>query len=379
MSMLPSLSWIKRVTRRQWMAGAALSTAAILGLALVSLQDDLYKDHLAPKTPFQIYTPPPPPDYANAGNWFLNPQLAGYFADPRKVDVFFVHGTSFDGGRQWLGSIDSNAAAAEVQNVQLPNYAGPFSVAGNIYAPHYRQASLFTQMTIGEDALEARQFSYRDVETAFRDFIRTRRGGRGFVIVGVEQGGVLAERLLTDIVAKDTALRSQLVAAYLLQTLAPASAFAGPIQPCNARNATGCVVAYMSVDSGRPDKAIQVLQKAVAWGADGTLETLGSERAICVNPVLGVASDEKVDAHRALGATNATGLEWGTDPAVIAHKVASHCVGGLLFVDKPKSPSFKDSGSWEERHKVSPYNLFYGDLEADLAERWQAFQSVDAL
>lgn len=377
MSMIPS--WVKRVTRRQWMVGGAVSIAAVLGLAFIYLQDDLYKDHLAPKAPFQIYTPPPAPDYSNAGNWYLNPQLAGYFADPRKVDVFFVHGTSFDGGSQWLGSIDSNAAAAEVQNVQLPNYAGPFSVAGNVYAPHYRQASLFTQMTLGEDALEARQFPYRDVEAAFRDFIRTRRGGRGFVIVGVEQGGVLAERLLTDIVARDDALRSQLVAAYLLQTLAPASAFAGSIQPCAARNATGCVIAYMSVESDRPDKAIQMLQKAVAWQPDGTLETLGSERAICVNPVLGVVSDEKVDAHRALGATNATGLEWGTDPAVIAHRVASHCVGGLLFVDKPKSPSFSDGGSWEERHKVSPYNLFYGDLEADVAGRWQVFQSVGAL
>ncbi len=379
MSIKPSLSWVKRVSRRQWMVGAAVSAVAVLGLAWTFLQDDLYKDHLGPKTPFQIYTPPPPPNYANAGDWYLNPQLAGYFADPRKVDVFFVHGTSFDGGRQWLGSIDSNAAAAEVQNVQLSNYAGPFSLAGNVYAPRYRQASLFTQMTLGEDALEARQFPYRDIEAAFRDFIRTRRGGRGFVIVGVEQGGVLAERLLTDIVAKDESLRSQLVAAYLMQTLAPASAFAGPIQPCAARNATGCLVAYMSVDSGRPDKAIQALQKSVAWGADGTLETLGTEKAVCVNPVLGIASEEKVDAHRALGATNATGLEWGTDPAVIAHRVASRCVSGLLFVDKPKTPSFNDGGSWEVRHKVSPYNLFYGDLEADLAERWQAFQSTGGL
>ncbi len=375
MPLLASFRWVKRISRRQWILGGTVSAAVLLGAAWTYLQNDLHKDHLDPKTPFQIYEPPPAPDYAASGNWYLNPQLAGYFADPRKVDVFFVHATSFDGGRQWLGPTDSNAAQAMVQNVQLPNYAGPFSVMGNIYAPRYRQASLFTQMTLREDSLEARAFPYHDVDAAFRAFLKTRRGGRGFVIVGVEQGGLLAERLLRDVVAPDPALKSQLVAAYLIDTLVPASAFANTLPPCASRNQAGCLVAYFPVDSGRPDQALQVLQKAVLWNNDGSLSTLGSEKAICVNPVIGAASEEEVDAHHAVGATNATGLEWGTDPAVIARRVGSHCLGGLLFVNKPKSPSFRDTGTWEDRHKVRPYNLFYGDLQADLAERWQVFQA----
>jgi hypothetical protein len=370
------MSWTRRVTRRQWWIAGGLFLLIFLSVAWVYSENDLHKDHLDPKVPFQVYMYklPPAPDYTQAGSWFLNPQLNGYFADPRKVDVFFIHATSFDGGSQWLGPIDSNAAAQVVQNVQLPNYAGPFSFTGNVYAPRYRQGSLFTQMTLSEDAKEARAFPYRDIEAAFRQFLKTRRGGRGFVIVGVEQGGLLAERLLTDVVAPDPALRSQLVAAYLLETLAPASAFSGAIPACAARTQTGCVVAYMAVENGRPDKALQVLQKAVTWDENGNLTALDAQRALCVNPVIGAAGEEQVDARRSLGATNATGLEWGTDPATIAHRVSSHCLGGLLFVDKPKSPSFRDTGSWEERHKVAPYNLFYGDLQADLAARWQAFR-----
>ncbi len=374
MKMTPLIAMAKRVTRRQWLVGGAACAAAVLGMAWTYMQNDLHKDHLDPKTPFQIYSPPVAPDYTRAASWYLNPQLAGYFADPRKVDVFFVHATSFDGGRQWLGSIDSNSAQQVVQNVQLPNYAGPFAVAGNIYAPRYRQASLFTQLTLREDSMEARAFPYRDIEAAFRRFLKTRRGGRGFVVVGVEQGGVMAERLLSDIVAPDPALKSQLVAAYLLETVAPASSAANALPACASRSETGCIISYLTVDNGRPDKAIQGLQKAVTWDANGTLTTLASQRAICVNPVIGASSEEQVDARRSLGATNATGLEWGTDPATIAHRVASHCLSGLLFVDKPKSPSFRDTGSWEDHHKVPPYNLFYGDLEADMAARWQAFQ-----
>ena len=358
----------------------SLLIGGCVGLFLVSgflyLRNDLHRSSLDPKIPFQIYRPPAAPDYGKAGSWYLNPALAGYYADPRKVDVFFVHATSFDGGKAWLGAIDSNSAQEEVQRVQLPNYAGPFAIIGNVYAPKYRQASLFTQLTLREDATEARAFAYGDVERAFRDFLRTRRGGRGFVLVGVEQGGLLTERLLRDIVARDPALKSQLVAAYLLETLVPEGLYKGsgaPFPVCENRRQTGCVLSYVSIDGGRPDKALQVLQKSVYWQPNSDLAPVGSQKALCVNPLTGGETTDTIDARHAMGATNATGLEWGIEPAVIARKVSAHCLSGLLFVDKPKSASFNDGGTWEEQRKVNSYNLFYGDLEADVQARWQVF------
>ncbi|MBW8881318.1 MAG: DUF3089 domain-containing protein [Asticcacaulis sp.] len=352
---------------------------AFVALAFLYLQNDIHRNYLDPKTPFQVYRPPAAPDYAKADSWFFNPAIARYTPDPRKVDVFFVHATSFDGGKGWLGPIDSNAIQAEVHRTQLPNYAAPFAIMGNIYAPRYRQASLYTQLTLREDAREARQFAYRDVEAAFRAFLAKRRGGRGFVIVGVEQGGLLAERLLRDIVAPDPELKSQLVGAYLLETLAPENQFGNPssiVPACMARNQVGCVVAYLSVEAGRPDQALQLLQKAVYWDGDA-LVAVGSQKAVCVNPLLGTATGQEADAKHALGATNATGLEWGTEPPLTVHKVSARCLGGLLFVDKPGSPSFRDDGTWEQQRKVNSYNLFYGDLEADMQARWQAFQAIE--
>ncbi|MDV6329391.1 DUF3089 domain-containing protein [Asticcacaulis sp. 201] len=351
---------------------------AFLAVAFLYLQNDIHRNYLDPKIPFQIYNPPPAPNYDRSDSWFLNPALAKFYADPRKVDVFFVHGTSYNGGKDWLGSTSSNTIQQEVQRVQLPNYAGPFAIMGNIYAPKYRQASLYTQLTLRDDAREARQFAYHDVLAAFTHFLKTRRGGHGFMIVGVEQGGLLAERLLRDVVVPNPDLRGQLVAAYLLETLAPESQFGNPspwVPACMSRQQTGCVVSYLSINSGRPDIALQVLQKAVYWQGDG-LEGLGSQKGVCVNPLIGAATNEEVDARRSLGATNATDLEWGTEPARIARKVSAHCLGGLLFVDKPKSPSFDDGGTWEEKRKVNPYNLFYGDLQADMQARWLSFQAL---
>ena len=370
--------WKQILQKRKLSIIIGACSGAFLALAFLYLQNDLHRNYLDPKIPFQIYSPPAIPDYHKASAWYLNPSIANYYADPRKVDVFFIHATSYDGGKDWLGSTESNAIQDEVRRLQLPNYAAPFSIMGNIYAPKYRQASLYTQLTLRDDAREARAFAYLDVEKAFRAFLKTRRGGRGFVIVGVEQGGLLAERLIRDIVVPDPGVKSQLVAAYLLETLAPEQQFGGSspwVPACQARTEFGCTVAYISVDSGRPDKALQMLQKAVYWSGGDTLDAMGSQKGVCVNPLLGMATNDPADAKPSLGATNATGLEWGTEPALIAHKVQAHCLGGLLFVDKPDSPTFRDAGTWEDRRKVPTYNLFYGDLEADIQARWQAFQT----
>ena len=78
----------------------------------------------------------------------------------------------------------------------LPNYAAPFDAVGDLYAPRYRQASLYTKSTLWDDALEARQFAYGDVKAAFDTYLARYNHGRPFILVGVEQGGELGARLL---------------------------------------------------------------------------------------------------------------------------------------------------------------------------------------
>ena len=69
-----------------------------------------------------------------------------------------------------------------------PNYAGPFARVGRIFAPRYRQAGLYSLMTLREDAREARRFAYGDVARAFRTYLARDNGGRPFVLVGVRSG-----------------------------------------------------------------------------------------------------------------------------------------------------------------------------------------------
>jgi hypothetical protein len=354
---------------RRWLplllAGATL---LILGLAVAVFWDDVMRTALDPKVPFQTYRPPAAPDYAQRSGWALMPTRpeAPQASDP-PADVFFVGPTTYAGGHDWNAPIDQPAADRIFREVVAPNYAGPFVRVGRIFAPRYRQASLYTLLTLREDAREARAFAYRDVADAFHWYRDHDNQGRPFVIVGVEQGGTLAARLIADEVAPDPSLHARLAAAYLIETVEPADH--PPLPPCTARGQAGCLAAWVSAPGDRMDLDKLLLDRALIWTPSGALDNLGGRPALCFNPLLGAISDEPAPARLHQGAANATGLEWGARPAFLARQVSARCQGGVLHVSRPRSGSLKPIGSWTERRMVPGYNLFYADLESDAAAR----------
>jgi hypothetical protein len=222
-------------------------------------------------------------------------------------------------------------------------------------------------MSLQEDARAARVFAYGDVERAFRVFLKRFNGDRPIVIVGVEQGGVLGERLLAERVASDPAVRQRLAAAYLIETAAPADY--PPIPPCRRRGEPGCLAAWLSVPEGQFQRAAILLDRTVVWGPGGELAMLNGRPALCFNPILGTVTDAPAPARLNLGAANATGLEWGVRPGFMARQVSARCQHGVLYVSRPKSSTLTRQGDWADRRRVPGYNLFYADLEADAEAR----------
>ena len=361
--------------------GLRIAALALLALALVSafvFRDQILRASLDPRQPFQTYRPPPAPDYSSRAAWALLP------ADPAKpgrqdgaVDVFFVHPTTYNGGEQWNGPIAYPRAARQLSSVMLPNYAGPFARVGRVFAPRYRQASVYAMASLREDALEARKFAYGDVKAAFENYLVRYNHNRPFLLVGVEQGGSLAALLLRDEIASRPDLRGRMLAAYLLQTLVPADDYGpgSPIPACTARAQAHCVVAYVQVREGRMGTAHRILGRALGWNATGELAPLGTRPPLCVNPLLGSSSNALAPQQDNLGAANATDLEWGARPGYLPHEVSAQCRDGLLWVSRAKSPSLKAVGGWAERQKPAGYNLFYADLEADARDRVRAAAS----
>ena len=331
-----------------------------------SIQEALHD----PGIPYQTYTPPPAPDYALASSWALIPANPTTWTtkDP-PADVFFIHPTTYVRRAHWNGPIDDRRAVRLLEEVMIPNYAGPFAKAGRLFAPRYRQASLYTQLTLREDAREARRFAYGDVARGFDYYLAHANAGRPFVVVGVEQGGTLAARLLAEKIAPDEALRARLAAAYLIGTVVPADR--PPITPCVQRGQTGCVAAWMAVSTREGDHAQVILDRALVW--NGTeLDNLKGRPALCFNPLLGATTEAFAPARLHQGAANATGLEWGARPAFLGRQVSAQCKGGVLLVSPPKSASLRRAGTWTDRRMAPGYNLFYLDLETDALARVSA-------
>jgi hypothetical protein len=368
-------------TRRGWKFKLATFVLGLLGVtvsAAIIWRDDLIKALLDPKVPFVKSRPPDAPKYDTVGAWAMLPSDIGAAVRSAPADVFFIHPTTYNGGKHWNGPILDPGANAVLMRVMAPNYAAPFASVGEVFIPRYRQASLYTKSTLWDDAIDARRFAYGDVKAAFDYYRDHDNGGRPFVLVGVEQGGELGARLLREEIDADPDLRSRLVAAYLIDAVIPADDFGpgAPTQPCRQRQEAGCLVAYTAVRRGDFGAAVRLLARAMVWNPRGQLVPLGGRTLVCVNPLLGAASEADAPARLNLGAAAATGLEWGVRPGFLVRQVGAQCEGGILRVTKPRSTLLRPSGNWIERVRAPGFNLFWGDLEADAQARLAAWQAA---
>ena len=348
------------------LAGACL-VLLLLAFAFIR-RDDIRLAAMDPGKPFQIYTPPPPPDYDRPDSWGLLPALPGR---PGEADVFFLGPTTYSGAVHWNGPVDDPGADEVFRRVMAPNHAGPFAVAGRVYAPRYRQAGLYSLTTLREDAREARRFAYADAEAAFLNFL-SRTEGRPILIVGVEQGGDLVARLLAESAGLPV-IRERLVAAWIIDAVVPADS--PPLRPCGSPRDTGCLAAWAWAYEDDAARARDLQDRSLVWSGE-ELVNLGTRRPLCYNPLLREVTETPAPARLARGATNATGLEWGARPPFVTRQVSAACRDGILRVSRPEARMLRPSGSWEDRLRTPGFNLFYADVEADARTRLAAFNAL---
>ena len=352
--------------------------AAVIGSATFAYsywREDILRHDLDPGQPFQTYHPPAAPDYSSTASWYLRPPAS---AIPGQASTFFVHSTTFYGGREWLGAIDNRTASRRVETDVLPNYAGPFWSFGPLWAPKYRQASLYAyRLTLREDAREARQFAYADVAMAYREFLAAAPRGRPLILAGVGQGAQIVERLARESAA-DPAIRARIAAVYLMEEVTPAKAFAGgaALQLCRTRHEAGCVVAWRTLQTGRPDRS-RVLSRAVVWGPGGQLELWQGDAAACVNPVSGSSDGVLVSRDLHLGGANATGERLGVEPRALARQVETQCDHGFLLASTPEASELREGDGWMEQLQPPHFNLFYYDIMSDVRARLSAWYGGD--
>jgi hypothetical protein len=360
------------LSAKDWRRLIGLLVVALVVIAAFRWRTDILQTMLDPKVPFQTYRPPDAPDYAQAAAWVLLPSRADAPApgDPL-ADVFFVHATTYDGGRDWNGPIGDAKSRRFLTHVILPNYAAPFARVGRMFAPRYRQGSVYTELTLRDDALEARQFAYGDVRRAFDVYLARFNRNRPLVVVGVEQGGTLVDRLMREELAEHPDLKQRLAAVYVVDATVIAGGH-GPTSPlpaCTRPRQPRCMMAWNQAFAFDQADIRSVFERSLVWSPSDELEEVRGRAILCTNPLLGGVSDALAPANLNKGAVAASDLEWGARPAFLSRQVSTQCVDGILRVSAPRSQSLKEEGGWLDRLKEPGFNLFYADEEADAQGR----------
>ena len=343
-------------------AAIAACVAILLGptSAVAQMGALLFK----PGHSFSQQPAPAAPDYAAAGSWAALPDTHQTAA----VDTFFVHPTTFLSREAWNAPFDRPGGGVGGGGVEatLNNQASAFGECCRLFAPRYRQATLYSFLDSGADGPQALELAYQDVRRAFDEYLAHRNGGRPFILAGHSQGSLHVVRLIHERIS-GTPLLARLVAAYAVGAGVPRSFSAIPI--CATALQAGCLVSWNAVSDAASDHSHGGTLRV--W-MDGGYQSIGARPLLCVNP-LDWRIDGSAPASANLGAL--TGADTGSGPKQLKPGFASAaCMSGQLVVDLP--PGGIGRRSWFNANgslHIYDYNLFYENIRVNAKARIAAY------
>lgn len=333
---------------------------------LVALSLSSCLSSIRPVRHFAVADAGPAPDYTNAASWATlpgHPSLAQQtppgLAPPvpadTVADVFYLHPTTYFWrlGR-WNAPMRLRRLHRYTGHTSIRVQASIFAGVGRLYAPHYRQATLYTYFDKENPASQsAQELAYADVKAAFQYYLAHYNHGRAFILAGHSQGAYHATRLLHELVDDNPQLRRQLVAAYLV----------------------GCQV--------KPDEYqhLPALRDSLQTG--GIIGWNTARRGTDYPPYYGLLATNPLtwtlDSANAPAALNRAGVPLSfkrLDP----HLTAAQSHRGILWVDDPHRagyPRLHIPGlkALSVSYHIVDYNLFYLNVRENAQARVRAWQS----
>lgn len=332
----------------------------------------------APNISFRADNVPTAPDYATEAAWAALPSMSdGADQVPPDVgaadnqaqataDVFYIHPTTYFSKDGWNAPIAMQGEALErLESGVLRFQASAFNGCCRVFAPRYRQATLYAFMSDGPSTLEAYELAYEDVLAAFRQFLAERNQGRPFILAGHSQGSMHGMRLLQEEIA-GTPVQLRLIAAYLVGFSTPAD-MGVDMAPCAGPEDIRCIANWNSVTQ---DADIDGwTQTGLIW-LDGKYQPIAGRKLNCVNPLTGAAGTS------APAAANKGALPFV--PADIPLRTPLPAFTGadckdVLIVDPPADTRGFRSGVFAGDYHIYDYNLFYMNLRETFAAKVAAF------
>lgn len=234
---------------------------------------------ITPTHAFDLQQAPPEPDYADADSWFAKPDGANL----NKIDVFFLHPTTFRDPKHWNENI-YNTDNSEGFLWIGRNILDVFDECCRLYMPFYRQATLAAYWD-NDNGPKARQIAYEDVKRAFSYYIQHYNHGRPFILAGHSQGSEMGIRLIQDkILATETFER--MIAAYIIGISIPRNELVithHGFQVCESSSDTHCLVNWTTFR--REDDEEYFRMGPNGWWMPEGYRSKDFDAYVCVNPL----------------------------------------------------------------------------------------------
>ncbi|MGK2739745.1 DUF3089 domain-containing protein [Tepidicaulis sp. LMO-SS28] len=354
---------------------------AIIVLYFAMNPDAAQRMLLKPGDSFDAATLPPPPDYTLPAAWAALPDredmadvtVPGSGFEDRQadaqVDVFFIHPTTYFGTDSWNAAFDEGGQTRMfLERGVLRFQASVFNGSAKIYAPRYRQATLYSFLGEEKDGVEALELAYEDVTRAFEHFIDERNNHRPFILAGHSQGALHGMRLLQEKIA-GTNLANRMVAAYLIGYSVPLDMGRDDLRPCRDPHSTGCYLNWNSVNE-EADRS-QWLERSKLW-LGGKQMVMAGHTLTCVNPLTGTLNGAAPAEDNLGGLPFAR--ETGAMPELRPQLTKAECdENGLLLVEPQDGTKDFSFGVFNGDYHIYDYNLFYANIRQDVDRRIGAF------
>jgi hypothetical protein len=302
--------------------------------------------------PFDAYSRPPEPNYADPASWAALPgpehadaadlvpagEAVGDRQDEAEADVFYIHPTTYRGRENWNQDLALKEWNEFTDQSVINRQAAAFNGCCRVYAPRYRQAASAALYATDDSGDNAREVGYADVKAAFRYYIDHYNDGRPFILAGHSQGSFYIQRLMEEMIDA-SAIRPQLVAIYAVGVGFAEGVF-GPlyktIPPCARPDDTGCLVSWNTFARGGDGDA------NAARNADRYEQRFGTREGsatLCINPL--TFDRDRPDAPPSANAGALPGTSGsGPLPALKPGLTGATCQGGMLYADLPADDAF---------------------------------------
>jgi hypothetical protein len=363
---------------------AALVVAAIAGLYFTGNLLVAMAWVFQPKHGWDMARKASPPDYATDAAWAALPSRPGLtglvpegVAPPpkdRPVDVFFVHPTGYMSGEDWNSPLHPTGVAEQNTQWMLANQASAFNTCCEIYAPRYREASIYTYFAASPDIFKkTMDLAYGDVDRAFTYFLAHYSHGRPFILASHSQGTGHAFRLIRERI-DGTPLAERMVAAYLI---------GGGITDKN-------IAALKTVHACTGATDLHCVIHWATWGEGGSPRT-GGDKLLCVNPL--TWQRDGGDAPKTLhkGGVPVSGRfqfkPWSDAPgdvvfgplkAPVGRWTWAACRKGILTVAAQDTGPFAGLDIGRRNYHGLDYPLFHMDIRDNASARVAAYMGGTA-